>query len=91
MKWNSLPILFKFKYGTPIFILKLKTNFNLLAILTNEGYRRIVKATHLFISHGVVPPEEPCGDIVGNDDIYSIVFMSNQDTNDASSTHQPAD
>lgn len=48
-------------------------------------------ATHLFISHRVVPPEEPCGDVVSNDDIYSVVFMSNKYTNYASSTHQPAD
>lgn len=69
--------------------MKLKTNFDLQAGLTNAGHTLIVKvfATHLFISHGVVPPEKPCGDVISNDDVYGIVFMSNEDTDDASSAH----
>lgn len=45
----------------------------------------------LFVGHGMVPPEQPCCDIISDDDIDSIVFMRYENADDSSSAQQPAD
>lgn len=49
-----------------------------------------VAAAHLFVSHCVIPPEESSCDEISNDNIYSVMLMSYQDTDYSSNTHTPA-
>lgn len=45
----------------------------------------------LFIGHGVVPPKQPCCDVIRNDDIDRVVFVRHEDADDPSGAQQPAD
>lgn len=45
----------------------------------------------MLIGHGVVPPEESRGDVIGHHHIHSIVVMRQEDTEDSNHAEKPAE
>lgn len=43
----------------------------------------VCACSYMCVGHGVVPPEEPRGGDVTNQHIDAVVFVSNQDADDA--------
>lgn len=50
----------------------------------------LTSKTYLLVSHGVIPPEETCGDEVGHNDINRVVVMSKKNAEHSCCTQSPA-
>lgn len=47
--------------------------------------------TYVSVGHGVVPPKEAGGDVVGDDHVHAVVLVTHQDADDPRDAEDPTE